>query len=650
MNKYLMRAMQTSPDEFTELGEALDGSVAVVDWTGTGGSDILYNANPRFFGGGTYLYREDQRFQNTIPVYKPAEFLEGIEGRYCIPLPTDEKTGFYLLTLKDDCLMLYRNIGPRSNPVFEASKEKVLCMEELLKKLRAPKGASLASLHSFTLPGNEAVHLLMSCSDWSSKYWPDGMSLWRDNEHPTAGFGRGYDDNGQWRGKQGDTILYVIYNSGSNENPVYKDVEEICRFRSWDHVLDAVPADLDGDGKPELLVRMNIDRLYMLKTDKPLKPVGSPTEMKCSPLQRAHYFTSFFPFDINRDGKTDILVSGNPGTVFWLENTDEGFVERPPLLKQGGDVRAETLSVPCFIDADNDKDLDLVVGDSSGYLWYFENTANEPYKFSYRAGKPLKTKDGKRIRNQAGDSGSIQGPAEKRWGYTNPLAVDWDGDGLVDLLTNDITGKITWYRNIGTRTHPVFDTGVVLQLNGKDFATAWRSRPALWNNGRLIAVNIDGLAQFFEKDEKDCTAVREGRLLRYTDGCAVKCCGPGGHLGRTVLFACDWDGDGNTDIIGGTHRDLNVHINAFFPRKATLFWLKNAGTDSEPVFERPRLITFKDGTPIDLVCHKCSPWCTDLDGDGEPDIVSGAEDGKVYMWFRRELKWDWEPSKDFRNP
>jgi hypothetical protein len=135
MNKYLMRAMQTSPDEFTELGEALDGSVAVVDWTGTGGSDILYNANPRFFGGGTYLYREDQRFQNTIPVYKPAEFLEGIEGRYCIPLPTDEKTGFYLLTLKDDCLMLYRNIGPRSNPVFEASKEKVLCMEELLKKL-----------------------------------------------------------------------------------------------------------------------------------------------------------------------------------------------------------------------------------------------------------------------------------------------------------------------------------------------------------------------------------------------------------------------------------------------------------------------------------------------------------------------------------
>ncbi len=59
---------------------------------------------------------------------------------------------------------------------------------------------------------------------------------------------------------------------------------------------------------------------------------------------------------------------------------------------------------------------------------------------------------GKAIRRMAGPNGSVQGPAEEKWGYTNISVADWDLDGKLDILVNDITGAVMWYRNIGTET------------------------------------------------------------------------------------------------------------------------------------------------------------------------------------------------------
>ena len=62
--------------------------------------------------------------------------------------------------------------------------------------------------------------------------------------------------------------------------------------------------------------------------------------------------------------------------------------------------------------------------------------------------------DGKTIRIQAGNNGSIQGPCEAKWGYTTLNVADWDHDGLLDLVVNSIWGKIEWYRNIGEPGKP----------------------------------------------------------------------------------------------------------------------------------------------------------------------------------------------------
>ena len=64
---------------------------------------------------------------------------------------------------------------------------------------------------------------------------------------------------------------------------------------------------------------------------------------------------------------------------------------------------------------------------------------------------------GETIHIQAGPNGSIQGPCEAKWGYTVLNVADWDHDGLLDLIVNNIWGKIVWFKNTGSveaRTRP----------------------------------------------------------------------------------------------------------------------------------------------------------------------------------------------------
>ena len=61
----------------------------------------------------------------------------------------------------------------------------------------------------------------------------------------------------------------------------------------------------------------------------------------------------------------------------------------------------------------------------AGYIGFIENLGNGD---SPKWAKPVYLEaDGKTILIQAGENGSIQGPAERKWGYTTLSVVDWDG-------------------------------------------------------------------------------------------------------------------------------------------------------------------------------------------------------------------------------
>ncbi|MCK5117742.1 MAG: hypothetical protein KAR44_14190 [Candidatus Aegiribacteria sp.] len=57
---------------------------------------------------------------------------------------------------------------------------------------------------------------------------------------------------------------------------------------------------------------------------------------------------------------------------------------------------------------------------------------------------------------------------------SEPFMVDWDVDGLVDLLVGQYSpGKVNFYKNIGTNENPVFTFSNYLQADGSDIAVSW---------------------------------------------------------------------------------------------------------------------------------------------------------------------------------
>jgi hypothetical protein len=50
-----------------------------------------------------------------------------------------------------------------------------------------------------------------------------------------------------------------------------------------------------------------------------------------------------------------------------------------------------------------------------------------------------------------------------------PCVVDWDGDGINDLLVGQFSpGKVRFYPNSGTNANPVYTTYSFLQADGAD--------------------------------------------------------------------------------------------------------------------------------------------------------------------------------------
>jgi acyl-CoA thioesterase-1 len=158
-------------------------------------------------------------------------------------------------------------------------------------------------------------------------------------------------------------------------------------------------------------------------------------------------------------GQTGLLVQHNSFQEISVYQLVSKSGEQPRFERRG---RAESVSAamalsdqawPCLCDWDDDGDVDLLVG--GGYGWprivINEGTRHQPRFAEPRLiladGKPIRF-----VRNQ------ILGQPHNwhNMGYSYPDFVDWDGDGLRDLIIPNETNRIFWYRNMGTLKRPKF--------------------------------------------------------------------------------------------------------------------------------------------------------------------------------------------------
>jgi hypothetical protein len=181
--------------------------------------------------------------------------------------------------------------------------------------------------------------------------------------------------------------------------------------------------------------------------------------------------------DWNNDGKKDLLTGGRDGTIriYLNTNTDASpaFNGYTNIQVGGSDFIAGFNAFPDVVDWNNDGKKDLICGESFGgvYLLINTNTDADP-QFS----TSVFIQDG-------GSDLSVGLEA-------NPAAADWNRDGAKDLLVGDGYGQIVFFENIGTDANPSFNGSVLLDAGGSTLDVGLYARPDTvdWDNDGVLDI------------------------------------------------------------------------------------------------------------------------------------------------------------------
>lgn len=368
----------------------------------------------------------------------------------------------------------------------------------------------------------------------------------------------------------------IITDIGSNKAIYLKNTgttsrawmtEQILNFPPSDPVnINVFPAvfeiDYNFDGRGDLIFSPNspgivedVDVAWLYRNN------GGEADQRYELIRKdflvntiLDFGTSSYPAvaDVNGDGLPDLVVAVankyNPSLPATREvrlnlllNTGTRHEPAFELVDTDwlGMSAASTTSfnlVPVFGDLDGDGDIDMVISDDKGYLYYFENMAGEGAPFDFKT--PVYQAFG--IQTGTFASASIG---------------DIDGDGLNDLLIGERLGFITYFRNIGSPGNPVFNGSPTSSPNEQGFAQIDVRDP---NTGPGFASPYffsDGLKNYIL-----CGRNVEGLLLYENSGeynqYQKVTSGLGGTFNgeRTRALAYDLDGDGFFEIIAGNSR------------------------------------------------------------------------------------------------
>lgn len=144
--------------------------------------------------------------------------------------------------------------------------------------------------------------------------------------------------------------------------------------------------------------------------------------------------------DWNNDGLIDVLSGESHGRVWLLVNAGAPgsplFPSAAFVKDGGGDLSVGGVSCPSVGDWNRDGKKDLICGETYGTLFFFENKGSDADPV-FIGSEKLKT--GYYPGNFTIDLGF----------YSRPHLVDWDGDGVPDILSGCGGGHVWIYRAMG---------------------------------------------------------------------------------------------------------------------------------------------------------------------------------------------------------
>jgi hypothetical protein len=260
--------------------------------------------------------------------------------------------------------------------------------------------------------------------------------------------------------------------------------------------------------------------------------------------------------DWNGDGLKDLVVGegggGFPGKVRVYLNV--GTVTQPQFRdffyaqSSGADLTCNpTGCMGCFprvVDWDEDGRIDLLVGQADGTVRVFTNygVAGAPM---FDAGPQVITSDGSMNYMDVGDRAT-------------PIVLDWNDDGMLDIVSGGLDGMIHVYTNCGCggSVPPRFLTsparGQIVQENGRDLVVPGvRSSPVITDldgDGKkdILTGNTDGQILFYKNVGLDSLPMFSGYALVTSEGTPIDL----PESLRSRPFLCHWGDDQVSDLNG----------------------------------------------------------------------------------------------------
>ncbi len=234
--------------------------------------------------------------------------------------------------------------------------------------------------------------------------------------------------------------------------------------------------DIDGDSDSDLVIGSANPTVFLyesrLQDGKRVLWNKSTNLFKFHKLIVTGNSASLAVGDLDGDNDFDIIVGEKTGNLNYYEN--QGTSKEPDWLLKTEEMIFMTgieNSAPTLGDIDADGDLDLLVGEKHGQIIFVMNTGT-PQNAKWE----LKDKTYFQI-----DAGS----------NSVPYLSDIDKDGDLDLLIGNYAGRVVLYLNKGTKSEPLF------VLESTRFASAKVSKNAAptlfdWNQDEFPDMIVGG--------------------------------------------------------------------------------------------------------------------------------------------------------------
>lgn len=188
--------------------------------------------------------------------------------------------------------------------------------------------------------------------------------------------------------------------------------------------------------------------------------------------------------------------------------------------------------------------------------------------------------------------------------------MDINNDGNIDIISGSWPGEIFFFKGGPNHT---FETpemikdkdGNIINIGGGIREQQNNMFPIGNETQSDTMILITGNAKF-ERTDKGTFVTYHGKRMESTPEKPIAITGT-----ASTVQPIDWDGDGDYDLIIGDIRG-NVYL------------VPNEGTPKTYAFDKERKIT--------KVSSRAGPHAADWDGDGDIDLLVGADDGSVSLF------------------